>query len=211
MIFLQFFAQPLVLTATDAFQVDAIRARGGSFVEKNWDAIAFPDFMTDAASKGNAILQGNARDWDEGDDVGGADAGVRAGMHVHVDQFEGLAGTENGRFANRFGVACEGDDAAIVIGVHFPVEDVDIGDAAHGLDNRIDLGGVAAFREIRYAFDQSFHWLGSLIPNVDYFAALDGHPAAIHPKIIRNFAVILHFEDGQVGLLAGFEGADVLF
>src|SRR5215472_8359985 len=44
-----------------------------------------------------------------------------------------------------------------------------------------------------------------LIPHVDYLAALHCHPAALHSKIIGNFAIILHFEDRQVRLLAGLE------
>jgi hypothetical protein len=34
---------------------------------------------------------------------------------------------------------------------------------------------------------------------------LDGHPAGVHPKIIRNFAVIGHFEDGEVRQFANPE------
>ena len=48
-----------------------------------------------------------------------------------------------------------------------------------------------------------------LIVHEDDFAALDGHPATVHTKIIGNFAIILHFEDGEIGLFAGFEGTDV--
>jgi hypothetical protein len=39
-----------------------------------------------------------------------------------------------------------------VVGVHFAVEEIDAGNL-HGLDDGVDLGGVAAFREIGNAFD----------------------------------------------------------
>ena len=49
--------------------------------------------------------------------------------------------------------ADEGDDAAVVVGIHLAIEQVDAGDF-HGVDDGIDLGGVAAFGEIGNAFNE---------------------------------------------------------
>jgi hypothetical protein len=41
-----------------------------------------------------------------------------------------------------------------VVGVHLPVKQIDAGEL-HGFDDGIDFGGIAAFRKIRNAFNES--------------------------------------------------------
>ena len=57
-IFLQFFAQAFELAAANIFEIDAIGASGGGFIEKDGDAIALPDFVADAASQARHSLPG---------------------------------------------------------------------------------------------------------------------------------------------------------
>jgi hypothetical protein len=69
-----------------------------------------------------------------------------------VDQFGGLAYAANGGFLNCLAVTGERDDAAIVIGIHLPVEQIDTGQF-HGFDDGIDPRRIAALGEIRHAFN----------------------------------------------------------
>src|SRR2546430_806621 len=45
---------------------------------------------------------------------------------------------------------------------------------------------------------------------MDHATALDRHPAVVHSKIIRNFAVVGHLEYGDVRLFANLERPDLL-
>src|ERR1017187_7803381 len=40
-------------------------------------------------------------------------------------------------------------------------------------------------------------------------ASLDGGVASVHPKIIGNFTVVIHIEDGNVSNFTNFKGADL--
>jgi hypothetical protein len=79
-----------------------------------------------------------------------------AGVNVEIDQLSGFAHAANGGFLNGFAVSDQGDDAAVVVGVHFAVEQVDAGHF-HGVDDGVNFGFVAAFGEIGYAFDERGH------------------------------------------------------
>ena len=111
---------------------------------------------------------------DKRHDIGRAHARVRALMFGEIDQLGGLPDPANGGFLNGFTLADQGDDAAVVVGIHLPVEEIDAGDL-HGFDNGIDFGRVAAFGKIRNAFDQSAghgekdngRWLGEATGGAD--------------------------------------------
>ena len=75
-------------------------------------------------------------------------------MFGEIDQLGGLPYAANGGFLNGIALADQGDDAAVVIGIHLAVEEIDAGNL-HGFDNGIDFGRVAAFGKIRNAFHQS--------------------------------------------------------
>src|SRR6202035_3447943 len=44
---------------------------------------------------------------------------------------------------------------------------------------------------------------------INDFAALDGGVTGVHSKIIGNFTVVIHIEDGNVSDLTNFERADL--
>src|SRR2546429_4542993 len=44
---------------------------------------------------------------------------------------------------------------------------------------------------------------------MDHATALDGHPAVVHSKIIRNFAVVGYLEYGNVRLFANLQRANL--
>ena len=115
--------------------------------------MAFPDFVADAPGQGDAIFQSDSFDGDEGNHVRGTHPRVRAGVVVHVDEFESFARAKNGGFADGRGFSSKSDDAAIVVGVHFAIEQVHARNF-HGIDNGVNFGLVAAFGKIRNAFDQ---------------------------------------------------------
>ncbi len=79
---------------------------------------------------------------------------MRAFVPGEVDEVGGFADAEDGGCLNRVALADEGDDSAVVVGVHLVVEEVDAGNL-HGLDDGVDFGRVAAFREVWNVFDES--------------------------------------------------------
>ena len=44
---------------------------------------------------------------------------------------------------------------------------------------------------------------------INDLAPLDGGVTSVHSKIIGNFTVVIHIEDGNVSKLTNFEGADL--
>ena len=115
-------AQPLELTAADVLEILALGRGGRGFVEINGDLIALPYLRAGVAGHGDAVLEGDAADGDEGDDIGRADARMRALMMGKVDQFRGATHAADGSLLHGFALAGEGDDAAVVVGVHLAVE-----------------------------------------------------------------------------------------
>ncbi len=75
-------------------------------------------------------------------------------MDVQVDQLRGSAHAADGGLGNRFAVADEGDDAAVMVGVHFAVEQIHARDL-HGIDDGVDLCGIATFREVGNTLNKS--------------------------------------------------------
>ncbi len=112
---------------------------GGGFVEVDRNLEALPDFRADVAGHGDAIFNRHAVDGDEGNHIGRAHAGVRALVPREVDQLGGFAYAANRGFLNGFPLAHQRDDAAVVVGVHLPVEEIDAGNL-HGFDDGVDLG-----------------------------------------------------------------------
>ena len=103
---------------------------------------------------GYAVFDCDAFDRNKRNHVGGAHARMRALMLRQVDQLRGLPYPADRRFLNRVAVADQSDHAAVVVGIHLAVEELDTRDF-HGVDNGVDFGFVAAFGEIRDTFDES--------------------------------------------------------
>ena len=78
-------------------------------------------------------------------------------MLGQVNQLGGFADATQRCFGNGFGFAGDGDDAAVVVGVAFAIEQIHAGHFAHGRDDGVNFGRVAPFGEIRNTFDESFH------------------------------------------------------
>ena len=154
---LQVFAQAFELPATNVFKIYAIGAGGRGFVEKYRDAVAFPDFVADSPGERDAIVERHSFDGNEGHHVGGSHARVSALMRSEIDERGSFGDTAQRRFGNGIGIAGEGHDAAVVVAVHFAVEDIHAGHAAHGGDDGVHFRGIAAFGKIGNALDQSGH------------------------------------------------------
>jgi hypothetical protein len=146
-------ANALELAAANVFEVLPLGPRGGGFVEVDGNAVALPDLRAGVLGHGDAVFERDAVNGDERDHVGRAHAGMRALVPIQVDQLGGLAHAANGGFLNGLAVADQRDHAAVVVGVHLAVEQVDAGNL-HGFDDGVDFGRVAAFREIGNAFNQ---------------------------------------------------------
>ena len=81
------------------------------------------------------------------------DADARRGAGK-IDQLGGFADAAQNGFDQRIPASGQGDDGAIVIGVHVAVELVDAVEA-HGFGNGVDRRAVAALGEIGDGFNQS--------------------------------------------------------
>ena len=101
-----------------------------------------------------ALLHGHAFDGDEGYDVGGADARVRALMLGEIDEGDGLFHRAERGFGDRGGRPDEGENAAVMIDIGFAIEQHDSGDRSDGCGDRVDFRGVASFRKVRNTFNQ---------------------------------------------------------
>jgi hypothetical protein len=112
------------------------------------------DFGSDVAGHGDAVINGDAVDGDEGNHIGRAHARVRALVPGKVNQLGGLAYTADNGLFDGFPLAHQRDDRAVVVGIHLPVKKIDAGNL-HGFDDGIDFARVAAFGEIGNAFDKS--------------------------------------------------------
>ena len=89
-------AEAFELAVADVFELDTVGAGGGCSVEVDGYAVAAPDEEPGLAREHGALGEGSSADGDEGDDVGGSDAGVDAVLPGEVDEFGGLAGGADG-------------------------------------------------------------------------------------------------------------------
>ena len=132
-------AEAFELAAAHVFELDAVGAGGGGSVEVDGDAVAAPDEQAGLAGEDGALGQGGSADGDEGDDVGGADAGMDAVLLGEIDEFGGFASGADGGFDDAGGRAGDGDDGTVVSRVEGPVEQAHAFDL-HGGDDLRDLG-----------------------------------------------------------------------
>lgn len=132
----------------------ALREDGGFAVEIDGNPEAVPDLGADGVGDPAALDDSDAAKGNEGNHIGGADAGMHAVLIVQVDQLRGDADRAHGGFADLFGSAGECDDAAVVIGVAIDIQDSDAFDVAKGLGDGRDDFGAAAFGIVGRAFDE---------------------------------------------------------
>jgi hypothetical protein len=100
-----------------------------------------------------AVCHRDAFDGNERDYIGRPDAGMHTFVPVHIDQFDSPAGAPDGGIANRFRRPGKSDNRAIVILVHFVIEDEN---SRHRTDcgyDFADLCRVPALGEVRHALD----------------------------------------------------------
>ena len=98
-------AKAFELAFADVFELNAIGAGGGGSVEVDGDAVAAPDEEAGLAGEHGALGEGGSADGNEGDDVGGADAGMDAVLLGEIDEFGGFACGADGGFDDA-GRAC---------------------------------------------------------------------------------------------------------
>ena len=184
-------ADALELAAADIFQILPLRRRRGGLVKIDRNLVAAGDLRAHVLGHGHAIFNRHPVDGNEGNDVGGAHARMRAGVLRQVDQLGGLADAANRRLGDGLPLADERDDAAIVVGVHLPVEQIHAGNL-HGFDNGIDFGRVAAFREIGHAFNESLGHdkrivIGTSIRQQEFHGCISLEP--LNHRVLLEFSV----------------------
>ena len=82
--------------------------------------------------------------------------GMRARVLGQVDQLGSFADAADRRLGDVDRIADQGNDAAVVIGIHLAVEEIDAVHL-HGFKDGVDASLVAPFREVRNTFDECGH------------------------------------------------------
>ena len=108
------------------------------------------------ARHGHTVLEREALNRNERHHIRCAHTGMRPLMLVQVNQLGCLAHPANRRFLNGFSFARQGEDTAIVVRVHFAVQQVNTVHL-HGVDDGINSSPVTAFGKIRNTFHQRRH------------------------------------------------------
>jgi len=150
-------AEAFELTAAYVFELIAVGPGGGGSIEVDGDAVGAPDEVGGLAGENGALGEGRSADREEGDNVGGTDAGMDAALLGEIDELGGLACGADRGFDNTGGRAGDGDDGTVVGLIERPVQQANAFDLHCG-DDLADLGCVVAFGEVRDAFDDGF-WI----------------------------------------------------
>src|SRR5437660_5948277 len=130
-------ANAFELAAANILEALALGNSGRGFVQIDRNMVAVPDLLPYVDGHGHAVFDGDAVDRDEGNYVGRSHARMGAGMDVEIDNFRGLAHAADGGFLHGFALAHQSNDATVVVGVHFAVEEVDAGHL-HSVDNGVN-------------------------------------------------------------------------
>jgi hypothetical protein len=128
------------LPSPHLFQVGPVRTSGRSFIKENGNIETPPDFEAGLPRQERALVELDARNGNEGNYVGRADAGVDAMLPGQIDQLGCLAGTAHSGLNHRGWISGNGDNGAIVVGIHGPIEQ------AHAFDAHCSHDGFDAAR-----------------------------------------------------------------
>ena len=139
--------------APNVFEILALRAGRRSFIQVDRDAKTPGDLSAHVFRHRHAVFDRDAVDRNERNHIGSTHPRVCAFVLREVDQLGGPADAANGGFLNRFAVANQRDHAAIVVGIHLAIEEIDTGHL-HGFDDGVDFGLVTAFGKIGNAFNE---------------------------------------------------------
>ena len=146
-------ADAFELAAADVLQILAFGASGGGFIEINRNLVALPNLLADMAGDGDAILESDAFNRNKWHHVRSAHAGMCPLVLGQINQLASAPDATNSCLSDCIAIAYQSDDAAIVIGIHLPVEQVDAINL-HRFDDGINLGLIAAFGKVGDALHQ---------------------------------------------------------
>ena len=150
-------AHAFELPLADVLKISPLRPARRGLVKKGRDLKAPPGSFRHLLGDAHAIVKRHAEDRDKGDDVGRSQPRVRALLMIQINQVSSLANAAQGGLADGLARPGQGDDRAVVVGVHLLVEQVNLRHGEHGLDNRLHFGFVPAFAEVWNAFDDGLH------------------------------------------------------
>ncbi len=147
------FAKRFELAMPHMFEETALGDKSRFAVEIDGNRKLGGHATADRVSEFNALRHCGIGQGNERQNVEGAQARVNAAVGAEVDEVASFTGGNEGRLGDGVGTSGKGDDAAVVIPIAGAVENQDAGDAAHGGSDAVDARNVAAFREVRDAFD----------------------------------------------------------
>ena len=148
----------LVLTGPADGEVAELGAQGGGFIEVDGDAQFVGHAPAQLPCHHGTLVERDAPDGDEGQHVGGSDAGVGAVVTAHVDELLGGLHSEEGGFGHCLRLTGKGDDGAVGSLAGVDVEHLSTADAADGVGDLSDDVLVAALAEVGHALHDSIHW-----------------------------------------------------
>ena len=99
--------------------------------------------------------------------------GVRALVLGEINQLSGFAHAANCGFCDGVALAHQGDDAAVVVGIHLAVEEIDA-IHFHGGDDGVNLRFVASFGKVGDALDKCGHGSKDIVSGAKRTKTSDG-------------------------------------
>ena len=161
------FGQGLVFARPADGEVPPLRGESRRLIAVAGDSQLPVQAFGQSAGQRGAFLEGDSRDGNERQHVGGAASRMRSMMEPHVNQFLGFPGTPEGGFEYRFGLSHERNDRAVRRLARIHIQHFH---AFHGCDRRNDLvdnAFIASFAVVGYAFDDLFHkWLSVYLSKI---------------------------------------------
>jgi hypothetical protein len=142
------------MPATDIGQVAALRAQRGGFIKVDRYVQLLPDAPAHALGDACAILQRHATYRDQGDHFSRSDARMYPGMMAQIQTFYSLPDRLKGSFPYDLNRRRERDHGPVMVMIRSAVQNRSPG-GSDRIHNTVDLGGIAAFREIGNAFNES--------------------------------------------------------
>ena len=152
----QLLGQRLVLAGAADGQILPLGAEGRRFVAVGRDAQFVGDAPGQLPRQGGTLLERDARNGDQRQDIRRAHAGVSPLVVAHVDPFGGPFHTGEGRFDHRLGTPDEGHHRTVGRLARVDVEHLDLGgrfDGLHDLPNHLF---VASLAEVGNALHDTF-------------------------------------------------------
>jgi hypothetical protein len=131
------------LAAPYIFEVGTVGPRSCGFIKEHRHVETPPDFQAGLPRQQRALIKLDAGNGNKGNHVGCTNSRVNSLLASEVNEFGCLAGTAHCGLDYGCRLSCDGDDGAIVVRIHRPVEEAHTLNM-HCSNNRLDTAHISA-------------------------------------------------------------------